>query len=242
VTTVTTVTAAWVTAEAERLRRQIEADSLAAELGCEVTPHPCFAGLFEARDPAPGVWLLSGTPDEIRAEWRAAWMREWLPRLGELKRARRRRQLTSREREVAALVAEGLTDQQVARRLSVSLRTVHAHLRNSYAKTGARNRVGLANWLRNEARMSDRTIDDGDRAPFPLDQWPYKVLADRLEDRIRKGEFGEDGPLPTTAELSEWYGQKRAVIRHARQELQRRGQITYKPGHRYFARNAARRP
>jgi hypothetical protein len=81
-----TITAAWLAAEAERMRDQLEADRLAAELGCEVTLDPRFVGVFEARDPAPGVWLLSGTPDEIRAEWRAAWMREWLPCLGTLKR------------------------------------------------------------------------------------------------------------------------------------------------------------
>lgn len=79
-----TVTAAWLEAETERMRDQLEADHLAAELGCEVTPHPRFAGLFEARDPTPSVWLLSGTADEIRQEWRATLMREWLPYLGKL--------------------------------------------------------------------------------------------------------------------------------------------------------------
>ncbi len=47
-----------------------EARCLAAELGCEVTPHPLLDGVVEARDPAPGVWLLAGTPGEIRAEMR----------------------------------------------------------------------------------------------------------------------------------------------------------------------------
>jgi hypothetical protein len=76
------VTAAWLAAETERMRDQFEADRLAAELGCKVTLHPRFVGLFEARDAAPGVWLLSGTADEIRAEWRAAWLRVWLGVLG----------------------------------------------------------------------------------------------------------------------------------------------------------------
>jgi two-component system, NarL family, nitrate/nitrite response regulator NarL len=52
--------------------------------------------------------------------------------------------LTARERETALLVAEGLTDRQIAWRLFVSERTVHAHLRAVYTKTGARNRVQLA--------------------------------------------------------------------------------------------------
>jgi hypothetical protein len=63
-----TVTAAWLAAETEWMRDQFEAARLSAELGCEVTPNPHFAGVFDARDPAPGVWLLTGTPEEIRAE------------------------------------------------------------------------------------------------------------------------------------------------------------------------------
>lgn len=48
--------------------RVVEADRLAAELGCEVVPHLRFAGMVEARDAAPGLWPLSGTPDEVRNE------------------------------------------------------------------------------------------------------------------------------------------------------------------------------
>ena len=54
--------------------------------------------------------------------------------------------LTAREREAAALVAEGLTDRQIAGRLSISERTVHSHLRSAFAKTGSRSRVMLALW------------------------------------------------------------------------------------------------
>ncbi len=55
--------------------------------------------------------------------------------------------LTMRERETASLVAEGLRDKQIAARLFISERTVHAHLRSAYAKTGATSRVNLVNWL-----------------------------------------------------------------------------------------------
>lgn len=55
--------------------------------------------------------------------------------------------LTRRELEVARLAAEGLTSQQIARRLFLSRRTVDCHLLHAYAKTGAGNRVMLANWL-----------------------------------------------------------------------------------------------
>jgi predicted ATPase/DNA-binding CsgD family transcriptional regulator len=48
--------------------------------------------------------------------------------------------LTARELEVLALVAEGLTDAEVAERLVVSIRTVHAHLRSIYRKLDVRTR------------------------------------------------------------------------------------------------------
>jgi DNA-binding CsgD family transcriptional regulator/Tfp pilus assembly protein PilF len=48
--------------------------------------------------------------------------------------------LTTREAEVLALVADGLTDAEVAERLVVSIRTVHAHLRSIYRKIDVRSR------------------------------------------------------------------------------------------------------
>lgn len=48
--------------------------------------------------------------------------------------------LTTREVEVLALVAEGLTDAEVAEQLVVSIRTVHAHLRSIYRKLDVRTR------------------------------------------------------------------------------------------------------
>ena len=48
--------------------------------------------------------------------------------------------LTLREIEVLALVATGLTDAEVAERLVVSIRTVHAHLRSIYRKLDVHTR------------------------------------------------------------------------------------------------------
>jgi len=48
--------------------------------------------------------------------------------------------LTPRETEVLAMVAKGLTDAEVAERLVVSLRTVHAHLRSVYRKLDVHTR------------------------------------------------------------------------------------------------------
>jgi DNA-binding NarL/FixJ family response regulator len=49
--------------------------------------------------------------------------------------------LSPREREVLALMAEGLTAEQVALRLAVGVETVRTHVRNAIRKLGARNRV-----------------------------------------------------------------------------------------------------
>ncbi|MFE7598539.1 AAA family ATPase [Streptomyces sp. NPDC057494] len=52
--------------------------------------------------------------------------------------------LTPREREISALVAEGLTNQAMADRLSLSPRTVESHVARVYRKTGVETRAGLA--------------------------------------------------------------------------------------------------
>ena len=52
--------------------------------------------------------------------------------------------LTATERSVSLLVAEGLTNGAVARRLYISPHTVNTHLRHVFAKLGVPNRVALA--------------------------------------------------------------------------------------------------
>jgi DNA-binding NarL/FixJ family response regulator len=54
--------------------------------------------------------------------------------------------LTSREVEVLRLVAEGLPNAQVARRLWISEPTVKYHLSRTYEKLGVSNRTGAARW------------------------------------------------------------------------------------------------
>jgi DNA-binding NarL/FixJ family response regulator len=49
--------------------------------------------------------------------------------------------LTDREVDVLRLVAQGLSDAQVAEQLVVSPRTVHSHLSSIYGKLGAKSRT-----------------------------------------------------------------------------------------------------
>jgi pimeloyl-ACP methyl ester carboxylesterase/DNA-binding CsgD family transcriptional regulator len=55
--------------------------------------------------------------------------------------------LTDRELEVAGLVAEGLTNQAIARRLSVAPRTAEAHVENIRRKLQVRSRAQIATWV-----------------------------------------------------------------------------------------------
>jgi pimeloyl-ACP methyl ester carboxylesterase/DNA-binding CsgD family transcriptional regulator len=56
-------------------------------------------------------------------------------------------QLTGREFEVAELVAEGLTNQAIASRLSVAPRTAEAHVENIRRKLQVRSRAQIAAWV-----------------------------------------------------------------------------------------------
>ena len=56
--------------------------------------------------------------------------------------------LSVREREVAALVAHGLTNKEIAGRLHLSVRTVESHIRHMLTKLGLVNRTQLASWMR----------------------------------------------------------------------------------------------
>jgi pimeloyl-ACP methyl ester carboxylesterase/DNA-binding CsgD family transcriptional regulator len=55
--------------------------------------------------------------------------------------------LTAREFEVAELVAEGLTNHSIARRLSVAPRTAEAHVENIRRKLQVRSRAQIAAWV-----------------------------------------------------------------------------------------------
>jgi predicted ATPase/DNA-binding CsgD family transcriptional regulator len=55
--------------------------------------------------------------------------------------------LTSRESQVAGLVAEGLSNQEIADRLGIGRRTVESHVENLLRKLGFRTRTQIAAWM-----------------------------------------------------------------------------------------------
>ena len=67
--------------------------------------------------------------------------------------------LSTREREVAALVADGLTNKEIASRLYIALGTVKDHVHNMLEKTGLANRTVLATTFRASAKVLTQDDD-----------------------------------------------------------------------------------
>jgi len=61
--------------------------------------------------------------------------------------------LSAREMEIIELVAGGLTNQEIAEKLTISKRTVDNHVSNMFTKTGSKNRVALLNWAMDHGKI-----------------------------------------------------------------------------------------
>jgi DNA-binding CsgD family transcriptional regulator len=72
------------------------------------------------------------------------WLQKARSELGRIGGRRREEGLTSAEHRVAALVAAGRTNREVAAELYLGERTVETHLSHIYAKLGVRSRTELA--------------------------------------------------------------------------------------------------
>jgi DNA-binding NarL/FixJ family response regulator len=102
---------------------------------------------------ATGYLLKDATPDELVAGVRAAARHEspLAPKAArELLSARRTPQplenLTAREREVLVLLAEGMANKLIARRLGIAEKTVKAHVTRILAALDVTDRTQAALW------------------------------------------------------------------------------------------------
>jgi DNA-binding CsgD family transcriptional regulator/tetratricopeptide (TPR) repeat protein len=125
-----------------------EAAAAWREAGC---PYEHAAALAESRDPADLLAAL-GTLDALQAEPLARRVRRRLRELGvssiprgPLTTTRENPGgLTERQLEVARLLGAGLTNQEIAARLVLSVRTVENHVAAVLGKLGVRNRHDVA--------------------------------------------------------------------------------------------------
>lgn len=106
-----------------------DADHLDAQPPIALRPP---GGQVLAGGPATGGQGLSGP---------ASYGQAHRPRQGEL---------TGRERQIAALVASGMSNREIAERLVISKRTVDAHVEHIFGKLGISSRVQLTLWLHDQ--------------------------------------------------------------------------------------------
>jgi len=71
--------------------------------------------------------------------------------------------LTSREREVLQLIAEGYTNQGIASALYISVKTVEAHKAHIMAKLHARNRTDLIRYAIRKGIVRLESVDEAER-------------------------------------------------------------------------------
>ena len=67
------------------------------------------------------------------------------------------RPLTSREFEVARLIAEGMTNAEIASELTIAPKTASAHVEHILAKLGVARRAEIATWVANIAHATNRS-------------------------------------------------------------------------------------
>ena len=87
----------------------------------------------------------------------AAWIEKARAELGRIGGRTRAEGLTAAERRVAALVAEGRTNREVAAALFLGERTVETHLSHVYAKLGVRSRAELARVYRPDSGAAEQS-------------------------------------------------------------------------------------
>ena len=123
-----------------------------------VTSSPDDAQVFRAVDAgAIGYLYKDASPEQLASAIRAAadGTAPFDPRATAALMAGRNQpppaaSLTRREREVVALVAEGLSNKQIGRRLGICEKTVKTHLTNTFHQIGVTSRTEAALWAHHE--------------------------------------------------------------------------------------------
>ncbi|WP_084202479.1 response regulator transcription factor [Rubidibacter lacunae] len=72
--------------------------------------------------------------------------------------------LTARERSITALVAQGLSNEQIARYLGISKWTVSTHLRRAFTKLGVDSRAALVYRCASQLTPPENRVSSGENA------------------------------------------------------------------------------
>lgn len=130
--------------------------------------------ILEALDAGAAGYLLKDTePTDLLDGIRAAARGEapLAPKAGRALLASRAEQrsadLTDREKEVLTLVASGLANKLIARRLEISEKTVKAHLTKVFQRIGVSDRTQAALWAQRHG--IGPSTGDGDESSGPAD-------------------------------------------------------------------------
>ena len=109
------------------------------------------------------------------------------------------KQLTRREKEIAALVAAGLGNREIAARLFLSKRTVDSHMEHIFTKLGFSSRTQLASWVLGQGKQPVA-------GPFPVTitpRCPAFILRHQYSSRTSAATFPPvTGRLPAGGKVS----------------------------------------
>lgn len=122
-----------------------------------VSMHSAQAYVREALAAGASGYVLKNTDiEELERAIRAVARGErWLPSCLAASQPAPQRKLTSRQREVLQLVAEGRTTREIAGRLHVSLKTVETHRANLMQRLGIHDVAGLTRYALREGLIAN---------------------------------------------------------------------------------------
>lgn len=132
------------------LRLLSAAETARTEIGAvneEWMQHQCDRAAGLARDRLSGIQASTATADGAALSLEQAVAYALTDQWPRTSRPGRPSVLTPREQQVAELVAEGLTNLQIAARLGVSIGTVATHLKSIRAKLDLATRAHIAAWI-----------------------------------------------------------------------------------------------
>ena len=87
--------------------------------------------------------------------------------------------LTQREQEIAKLVVSGFKNHEIARKLSVAVKTIEKHVSAIFDKLGIRSRVQLA-------RLLGATLSDQKSPSKDIDGWPSEPMGENKSSVARR--------------------------------------------------------